>query len=224
MTRIWWILTRTLESLKNLYFHWLMFDLKKYKGVIYNDTEGWCKIWKKADLRFGKWHEEYGIFLPDHLKVSKLGLWWDPLIQSRKSMSSKFTEELCFMKMKNDAKFEDEMTCRLKIDMENLISFDPSPWKKIFILIRSFWAKYTLFEFKKVQRSYLSWHWRMIQNLVRNQLLLLKLTWGIWQIWTQTLESLKNFHFNGLFLSKVYIVWAKNGQRSSLSWHLRRAM
>ena len=42
-------------------------------------------------------------------------------------MSSKFTEELCFMKMKNDAKFEDEMTCRLKIDMENLISFDPSP-------------------------------------------------------------------------------------------------
>ena len=31
------------------------------------------------------------------------------------------------MKMKNDAKFEDEMTCRLKIDMENLISFDLSP-------------------------------------------------------------------------------------------------
>ena len=31
------------------------------------------------------------------------------------------------MTMKNDAKFEEELTCRLKIDMVNLISFDPSP-------------------------------------------------------------------------------------------------
>ena len=28
------------------------------------------------------------------------------------------------------------------------------------------------------------------------------------------LESLKIFHFNGLLLSKVYIVWAKKVQRS----------
>ena len=29
-------------------------------------------------------------------------LWWDPFIQSRKIMSSKFTGELCFMTMKSD--------------------------------------------------------------------------------------------------------------------------
>ena len=74
---------------------YLMFDLKKYRGVIFHDTEGWCKIWRKTDLWFGKWHGEYGKFSPEHLKVSKLGLWWDPLIQSRKSMSLKFTEALC---------------------------------------------------------------------------------------------------------------------------------
>ena len=66
---------------------YLMFDLKKYGGVIFHNTEGWCKIWRKTDLWFGKWHEEYGKFSPEQLKVSKLAYWWDPLIQSRKSMS-----------------------------------------------------------------------------------------------------------------------------------------
>ena len=68
-----------------------MFDLKKYRGVIFHDTEGWCKTWRKTDLWFGKWHEEYGKYSPEHLKVSKLGLWLYPLIQSRKNMSLKFT-------------------------------------------------------------------------------------------------------------------------------------
>ena len=48
---------------------------------------------------------------------------------------------------------------------------------------------------KKVQRSYLSWHWRVIQNLERNWLVVWKLTWGISQILTWALESLNNFHF-----------------------------
>ena len=30
------------------------------------------------------------------------------------------------MAMKNDAKFEEEVTCRFKIDMGNSINFDPS--------------------------------------------------------------------------------------------------
>ena len=41
-------------------------------------------------------------------------------------MSLKFTEELCVMTVKTDAKFEEEMTCRFKIDMRNLTKFDPS--------------------------------------------------------------------------------------------------
>ena len=30
------------------------------------------------------------------------------------------------MIMKNDAKFDEELTCHLKIDMGNLINFDPN--------------------------------------------------------------------------------------------------
>ena len=118
-----------------MHFHWFLlaqysiFDLKKYRRVIFHDTEEWYKIWRKTDLWFGKWHEEYGKFSPEHLKVSKLGLWWDPLIPSRRSMSLKFTKELCIMTLKNDAKFEEELICHFKIDMGNLINFDPSTWK-----------------------------------------------------------------------------------------------
>ena len=59
-------------------------------------------------------------------------------------MSLKFTGELCVMTMKNDAKFEEELTCQFKFDMRNLT------------------------------------------------------------ILTRALKNLKNLHFNGLLLTKVY--------------------
>ena len=51
---------------------YMTFDLKKYRGVIFPDTEESCKIWRKTDLWFGKLHEESDKFSPEHLKVSKL--------------------------------------------------------------------------------------------------------------------------------------------------------
>ena len=55
-------------------------------------------------------------------------------------MSLKFTEELCIMTMKNDAKFEEKLTCQFKIDMRNLINFDLSTRKSKIIgtLMESF--------------------------------------------------------------------------------------
>ena len=40
-----------ISSLREKY---VMFDLKKYRGVIFQDTREWCKIWRKTDLQFGK--------------------------------------------------------------------------------------------------------------------------------------------------------------------------
>ena len=105
-----------------------------------------------TDLLFRKWLEKYGKFFPEH---SKLGFWWDPLIQTWKSMSLKSTEELSVMTMKNYAKFEEELTCYSKVDMRNC-RLENSKVLKIFILMGSFWAKYKLFELKKVQRKCLS--------------------------------------------------------------------
>ena len=44
-------------------------------------------------------------------------------------MSLKFTGEFCVMTMKNDTKFEEELTCHFKINMRNLANFDSSTQK-----------------------------------------------------------------------------------------------
>ena len=41
-----------------------------------------------------------------------------------KHISLKFLQELCVIKMKNNAKFEEELTCQFRIDMSNLTNFD----------------------------------------------------------------------------------------------------
>ena len=90
---IWRALTLARRSLKTLHFNgllvtkYIMFELKMYRGVIFHDTEEWCKVWRKTELWFEKWHEKFGKFSPEDLKVSKLEIWYDPFVQSRKCMS-----------------------------------------------------------------------------------------------------------------------------------------
>ena len=108
---------------------YIAFNQKKYRGVIFNDTEKSCKIWRKIGLWFGKWHKEFDKFSPEYTKVSKLGLLLGPSIQNWKWMSLKFTRVLCVMPMKNDTKFEKECACLFKIDMRSLTNFDPSTQK-----------------------------------------------------------------------------------------------
>ena len=108
---------------------YIMFVLKRYRGVIFHDTRESCEIWRKTDLWFGKWHEKFGKNLPEQTKVSKLGLLLGHFIQSRKCTSLKCTRELYVMRMKNDAKFEKELTSQFKTDMRNLINFKPSTQK-----------------------------------------------------------------------------------------------
>ena len=50
-------------------------------------------------------------------------------VENRKYMSIRFSEEICAMTMKNNAKFEEELTCRFKFDMRNFTNFDPSTRK-----------------------------------------------------------------------------------------------
>ena len=59
---------------------------------------------------------------------------------------------------------------------------------------------------KKVQRRYVSWHWRVMQNLKRTQFFVSKMT-RIWWILIRAFRSLKNLHFDWSFLCKVYNIW-----------------
>ena len=50
-------------------------------------------------------------------------------------MSLKITDELRVMRMKISAKFDEDFTCQFKIDIRNLMNFDPSTQKsQIFVL------------------------------------------------------------------------------------------
>ena len=119
-----------------------------------------------------------------------MGLLLGRFIQNRKCMSSKFAGELCVMTMKNDTRFEEELTCQFKIHIRNLTNFWPEHSKnsKNFTLMGYFWSKYIMFELKKVQRSYFWWHWRVMQNLKENWLMLSKMT-RIWQIFVHRLKN-----------------------------------
>ena len=83
------------------------------------------KIEGKLTCVSKKKHKEFGKFSQEHLKVSKLGLWWNSFVQSWSCMSLKFTGELCVLTLKNDAKSEEEWICQLKVGMKNLTNFDP---------------------------------------------------------------------------------------------------
>ena len=111
-------------------FFWakyILFGLKKYRGIIFHDTEEGYKIWRRMDLSFQSWHKKFDKFWPEHLKASKT-----------------------------------------------------------FTLMGSFWAKCILF-----LRSYLWWHWRVMENLKKNWLVIWKMAWEIWQSFTRALESVR---------------------------------
>ena len=103
----------------------------------------------------------------------------------------KGTEELCLMTLKSDVKFEEKPICCSKMtriwwiliralkSLKNGHCDWSLSWK-----VYNFWPQIA-------QRSYLSWHWRVMQNLKKNWILVWIITWGIWQIFTRALESLK---------------------------------
>ena len=86
---------------------------------------------------------------------------------------------------------------------KNLVSFDPSTKKS---------KKFALWLVPSVQsiqrltykntKEYISWHWRFMQNLKKSWLVVWKMTWGIWQIFIKTLESVKIGIFMGFFCPK----------------------
>ena len=89
-------------------------------------------------------------------------------------------------------------------------------------LIGSFCRKYIDSQLKKVQRSYVSWHWRMMQNLEKNQFVVSKVT-RIWRILIRALKVSKICTLISPFLAKyinfdlkkyrrvIWEIWRKTG-------------
>ena len=58
----------------------------------------------------------------------------------------------------------------------------------------------------KVQKSYLSWHWKVMQSLKKNWIVvsLSNFTWGIWWIFNQTLKGLKISRRWAIFVQSIW--------------------
>ena len=52
--------------------NYIFFEQKKYRGVIFHETEKGYKIWRGIDLSFQNWHKEFDKIWPEHSKVSKI--------------------------------------------------------------------------------------------------------------------------------------------------------
>ena len=125
-------------------------------------------------------------------------------------MSQKITEELFVMTLNSDAKFEEESTCHCKNDMRNLENFHASTRKSQNLHFDGvlMCKEYKVLN-KMLQRSYLSSHWTVMQNLKKNLLVVSKMIWGIWRIFMQALKSLEIGTLMGSFCPNYIKVWAK---------------
>ena len=122
---------------------YILFELKKYRGVIFHETEEGYKIWRGIDLSFQNWHKEFDKFWPEHSKVSKS-----------------------------------------------------------FTLIGSFWAKSILSELKTYTGVIFHETEEWCKIWRKTNLLLGKMTWTIWKIFTRALEIAKIGTLMGSFCPK----------------------
>ena len=107
---------------------YMMFELKKYRGVIFRDTEQGCKIWIKLVVSKIAW----GIWLtfiraPKSLENCRM---MDSFCSKHvMCFSYEISEEFCVVTLKGVAKFKGKLTCGLKNDLRNFVNFHASNQK-----------------------------------------------------------------------------------------------
>ena len=194
-----------------------------------HDNEKWCKIWWGLDLSIQNWYKEFDEFWPEHSKFSKIWTlitcFWPRyiMLDLKRSTEELFdcTEDWCQIWRQTDLyslKWHEEFG---KFSPEHIRK--SKNWIFSWVLlskVENVWAW-------NLQGSYVSWEWRMTQNVKRNCLVNSKVTWVIWWTLSQALENLKNLNFNELLLTKVYNAWAKEstdellGIVRRLMWNLK---
>ena len=168
-----------------------------------HENEKWCKIWRRIDLSFQNWHEEFDVFWPEHLKVSKNFILMGSFSAKYILLGLKKHRGVIFHETEGGHKISRGIDLFQNWPKE-FEKFWPERSKvsKIFTLMGSFWAKYILFELKKYRG--VIFHeteevykiWRRIHSLFKN-----------WH------KNLTNFDPSTQKVSKIFILvgsfWAK---------------
>ena len=124
------------------------------------------------------------------------------------------------MKQKGDANFKAKLTHGLKNDTRNLVNFPASSRKSKILHFDVFlWSIAYKVSAKKVQKSYLLWHWRVIQTLKKSRLFAWRMTWRIWWILTWVVKGLKVQTLMGYFYRK-YVMFELKNYRGFVMWNM----
>ena len=122
-----------IQNSQNFHFNWFLLcevynvSPKKYRGVIFHDTEEWCRKTERLlvlKITWGIWQ-----IFTRALESLKIGTSLGCFYPKEKMYEFKIYRGVCVMTMKSDAKFDQKLTCCFKIDMRNLKNFDLSTWK-----------------------------------------------------------------------------------------------
>ena len=105
------------------------------------------------------------------------------------------------MALKIDAELEGQLIYAFKNNMKNFAIF----WQAFFQIDLD----------EKVKKNYASWHWRVMQSLKKNWLFVPKMTWGIWWILMQAVESMK---VCTLYFCRKYVMFEPKKYRGAVSW------
>ena len=131
-------------------------------------------------------------------------------------LNQKSTEELWVTTLKNNVKFEEELTRALKNDIRNSAYFDPTLENlKLFIFLGCLRPKYMMFELKSTEELCIiilkidvSFEEKMTCGFISDIRHLVS--------FTEALKNLKICTLRDFFLHMVYNVSAKKSQRSFL--------
>ena len=174
---------------------YVLFELKKYREVIFHDIEEWCKIWRKTDLLLGKLHEEFCNFSPEHSKCQNWN--FDKILFSKVENLWALNLQWSYVSwqwgMIQKLKRNWLVILKLTWISQNLTrALQKSNFFFNWLLVTKvyfFWAT-------NVQRSYLSWHWGVmtsgLKKDMRNSANFRQSTW-----------KCQNWNFDGFLLSKV---------------------
>ena len=114
--------------------------------------------WSITPLYFFSWHCIYF----QQKEPIKVHIWWN-FTWAVKSL--KFCT-ISLMTLKSIANFKEKLTFGFKYDIGNLVNFHPTTQKsQKFHFVGLFFSRVYKVWVKKIQRSYLSWHGTVMQNL-----------------------------------------------------------
>ena len=151
-------------------FFWakyILFNLKKYRGVIFHETEDGHKISRRINLSFKNWHKEFDKFRLEHSKVPIFLILMDFFWAKYILFKLKKYKEVLFHETEQRYKIWRGFNLTLQNYHKEFDKFWPKQSKVsiIFTLMCFFWPKYMLFKLKKyrgvifdeTQEGYKTW-------------------------------------------------------------------